>query len=1141
MKVLKRMGWDTGGRPPHRPGERWLLRGNGRSALASWSSVVIWGVAGWGMLAANEGAFAQTDTTWNGGASNWNNAANWSGGFAPNNGNGFTNWNVFIDGGDAGDSTVSLDINSTINQLNISANDSLDILDNRTLSISQGGQAGSGIINNDGAISLTSGGNLTSLSLSGTTSINGVGTITLVGNSTSTRITGFGTMTHGAGHTIQGSGNLGNNVLSIVNQGVVQAGAGAALVIDPSNLGGGTQSFINNGTVQAFDGGVITLTGNGFGEFGGSGTYTADNGSTIDLTTGAIARNTTFSTIGTGEIRFGGGFDTATWENVTNTGNAEGRDNGTLNILSSLVNSGDIHLNGTGNVTQLSNSGATNISGGGTIRFTGGINTRFAGTGSVTNVDNTISGNGNLGTNGFEFINQGVVQAGFGESLIIDPRNNGSGVVAFDNQNLVRAFDGGLITLTGNGFGEFGGSGTYTAENGSRIDLIAGAIIRNTTFATSGTGEIRGVSGQSATWVDVTNTGNLVRNDNGTLNIQSSMINSGDVHLNGTGNFTLLTNTGVTSISGGGTIRLTGGSNTRIDGSGSVTNVDNTISGTGNLGFNGIEFINQGVVQAGSGESLTIDPRNNGAGVVAFDNQNLVRAFDGGLITLTGNGFGEFGGNGIYIAEDGSRIDLVAEAVARNTTFVTSGSGEIRVVSGQNATWVDVTNAGNLVRNDNGILNIQSSLFNSGDIHLNGAGNLTLLSSTGVTTISGGGTIRLTGSFGNTRITGSGTLTNADNTISGTGNFGANGLAIINQGIVQAGAGEALTVDPTNAGAGVAAFENQGTVRAENAGVVTMTGNGNGEFGGSGTFEALDGGSIVFDSVANVQNIDGGELNSGTWRAIDNGAGANIRVQNDNTSLINKIGSTAAVELSGANSSFTVRSGNVAIDSSLNEIEGSLTLRNGRTMNLSGSLLSSGATVLDGAATVLSVAGDYTQTSGSLSLLDGATLELAGTLSDIQGGLVEGNGFINGDIINSGGLVTPGNSAGLLSVNGDYFQGAGGGLTIEIGGLIAGSDFDQLQVSGDVNLDGTLFVELLNAFSPLASESFTILTGNSVSGNFANAMTSVAVLGGGSFDVTYTGNSIVLSNFTAVPEPSAVGLLSLVALTLAGYRRRRDD
>ena len=59
---------------------------------------------------------------------------------------------------------------------------------------------------------------------------------------------------------------------------------------------------------------------------------------------------------------------------------------------------------------------------------------------------------------------------------------------------------------------------------------------------------------------------------------------------------------------------------------------------------------------------------------------------------------------------------------------------------------------------------------------------------------------------------------------------------------------------------------------------------------------------------------------------------------------------------------------------------------------------------------------------------------------------------------NTGGTVAAGASPGTLTINGDYTQGPGGTLQEEIAGTTPGTQFDQLVVTGDVTLDGTLAI-----------------------------------------------------------------------------------
>jgi hypothetical protein len=89
----------------------------------------------------------------------------------------------------------------------------------------------------------------------------------------------------------------------------------------------------------------------------------------------------------------------------------------------------------------------------------------------------------------------------------------------------------------------------------------------------------------------------------------------------------------------------------------------------------------------------------------------------------------------------------------------------------------------------------------------------------------------------------------------------------------------------------------------------------------------------------------------------------------------------------------------------------------------------------------------------------------------------------NGDLVNQGGTLAPGNSAGTTTVDGTYTQSSGD-LEIELGGTGAGK-FDKLIVNGTATLGGSLDVSIINNFTPQAGNSFDILDWGSLSGTFA--------------------------------------------------------
>jgi hypothetical protein len=149
---------------------------------------------------------------------------------------------------------------------------------------------------------------------------------------------------------------------------------------------------------------------------------------------------------------------------------------------------------------------------------------------------------------------------------------------------------------------------------------------------------------------------------------------------------------------------------------------------------------------------------------------------------------------------------------------------------------------------------------------------------------------------------------------------------------------------------------------------------------------------------------------------------------------------------------------------------------------------------------------------------------------------VGGSGTIEGDVTNNG-TVAPGNSPGALEIAGSYTQASDAALDMEIAGTAA-DQFDMLKVNGAAAIDGLLNVSLLDGFLPSATDSFSIVTANSLSGTFDNVSGNKISLTGGTFDVAYSPTGVTLSNFQAVPEPGSVALIAL-AMTAAGVRRQR--
>ena len=144
------------------------------------------------------------------------------------------------------------------------------------------------------------------------------------------------------------------------------------------------------------------------------------------------------------------------------------------------------------------------------------------------------------------------------------------------------------------------------------------------------------------------------------------------------------------------------------------------------------------------------------------------------------------------------------------------------------------------------------------------------------------------------------------------------------------------------------------------------------------------------------------------------------------------------------------------------------------------------------------------------------------SLKIINAGKMMGIGALEvGTTMANTGIVAPGESPALLTVNGAYNNGTAT-LEMEIGGTTAGTQYDVLAVKnssplvGSASLSGTLNVVFINGFVPIAGDAFTIITADAgVTGTFTTE--NVPDFPNLVKSVTYNANSVVVSYSTALP------------------------
>ncbi len=171
--------------------------------------------------------------------------------------------------------------------------------------------------------------------------------------------------------------------------------------------------------------------------------------------------------------------------------------------------------------------------------------------------------------------------------------------------------------------------------------------------------------------------------------------------------------------------------------------------------------------------------------------------------------------------------------------------------------------------------------------------------------------------------------------------------------------------------------------------------------------------------------------------------------------------------------------------------QGATYIGNGATLNVTGNggggVFSAGfantgiVNIAPGGALITPAS--YVQTAGQTTV-DGTLTVSSPGMVNLTGGTVYGDdGTINGNVL-SNAAINIGDSPrtiGQLTINGNYAQGQRGSLTFDIAGL---NLYDQLNISGHVQLNGVMMVDLLNNYVPQTGNTFDLMNFASSSGKF---------------------------------------------------------
>jgi uncharacterized repeat protein (TIGR01451 family) len=772
-----------------------------------------------------------------------------------------------------------------------------------------------------------------------------------------------------------------------------------------------------------------------------------------------------------------------------------------------------LNLNGTTTWGTATTSGAVGIimsgiavvNNNGTLLFQNDQNTAanqgFGGAGTFNNNVGGIVRKTTVGVNTGQTVIGNVTFNNFGtvevQSGTLFPQSGGScgGTCAGSwdvSAGATLRFGGGTFSLSG----PIAGAGNVTFSSGTTEINNTYDITGGTTFS-GGTVNFNAASTISNLGALLLSSGTANFSSTNTTTITQGTFTQSGGTLTGTATFNvtgLLTWTGGTQ-SGTGVTNANGGSDfSGPSGTGkTLTDRMLNLSGTttwGSAATSGRTFIQM------SGAAVV-----NNNGTILFQNETST-----GFQGFFGTGSSAFNNNGIV-----RRTDVPAGSNTGETVF--SGT----------------------VLNNFGTVEVQAGTLNpssGGSCGGTCAGSWDV--SAGATLRFGGGTFEVSGP-----VSGAGTVQFSSGTVNYTGTYNITGTTIANGGTAN--------FNPASTIAGIGTINmGNGTLNLSSGDVITQptfTQN-SGTLTGSDTFNITGlftwtGGT---QSGTGITNANGGVDFSGVT--------GSSRTLNNRTLNLFGTSTWGTATTSGRvflnmsagviNNNGTLLFQNDENSTGFQGFFGSGTVNNLGTLRKAAVGTNTGETVISisfnnsGTVEVLIgtlVASTYAQSAG-VTRMNGGALRFSTPMS-LAGGLLEGasGSTITGSVNNTGGILGPGLTPGILNLTGTYTQSGTGSFGVEVSGLTPGTQHDQLAVTGSITLGGPVNVTF-PAFSPSAGQNFTILTFSGTRTGLFSGVNCPALPGGLVCGLQYNPNSVVLQvnaeadlavTKTDVPDPASVG------------------
>ncbi|QAA81106.1 BspA family leucine-rich repeat surface protein [Aequorivita sp. H23M31] len=803
---------------------------------------------------------------------------------------------------------------------------------------------------------------------------------------------------------------------------------------------------------------------------------------------------------------------------------------------SSLYGGGTLTNNGTVNLTTGASryiSGPTTINNNGLFTMPAGGYLYLYDT-SVFN--NTVSGtfdlqsDAGLSYNGTEhsFINAGLFKksAGSGSSLI-QPILTNTGTIAVESGTMdmyyhAKYFNGGVYNVTADGVLKVSTTGMNIS--GTLTGNLDGPLYWTGNFSVPDTATFDFTGDTGVSWAS----GSLI--GGGTLTNESTinLVTGSSRYISGG---TTLENIGLFTMPAGGYLYLY-----------DTSVFNNTVSGTFDLqsdagvSYNGTEhsFINAGLFKksAGSGTSL-IYPILTNTGTIAVESGTMdmyyhAKYFNGGVYNVTADGVLKVSTTGMNISGtltgnlDGPLYWTGNFSVPDTATFDFTGDTGVSWASGS------LIGGGTLTNESTINLVTGTSRYISGG---------TTLENIGLFTMPAGGYLYLydTSVFNNT-VSGTFDL-QSDAWVS----YNGTEHSFINAGLFKKSAGSGTSlIYPILTNTGTIAVESGSMdmyyhAKYFNGGVYNVSAGSSlicssSGMNISGTLTGTLDGPLVWTgnfSVATTATFDFAGTSGVNWNSGDlfgGGILTNASTLNLSTAGSRYISGTVTTLANTGTINFP-DGGNLYLynDTALdNKTTGVIDFQSNATISYNGSgafKITNAGTITKSEGTGVTYIYPPVTNSGTINVLTGE-LEFADNfgLNNTIDGVIKGTATIDlpspANFTNDG-TFAPGGSPGMLTVLGTYKSTSSSVLDVEINGLAAGTEYDQLVITGtNAIFEGTVNVDL--GFEANVGDSFTIATvsGIIVTKNLASPVFTVYGCREYTFSVSYPADKSVVLTVT---------------------------